>query len=136
VPIQEGSEKAMLEKSFLNQLANTVGWCRFVPWNKDEIRSALAYIIGWQMSEKELHRVIDRGVTLTQIFNLREGFTSADDKLPERFSTTPSEGALRGIDPEQFKIVQKAYYKLLGWDENGVPTQQTLKDLDIMWAGM
>jgi aldehyde:ferredoxin oxidoreductase len=86
------------------------------------------------MSEEELQKVVDRGVTLAQLFNLREGLTSADYKLPERFTTTPSEGALRGIDPVQFDIVQKAYYKLLGWDENGVPTRQKLKDLDIMWA--
>ena len=55
-------------------------------------------------------------------------------KLPKRFTTTPSEGALRGIDPVQFDIIQKAYYRLLGWDENGVPTRQKLKDLDIIWA--
>ena len=87
------------------------------------------------MSEEELKKVVDRGITLTRIFNLREGLTSAEDKLPERFTTTPSEGALQGIDPVKFDIVQKAYYKMLGWDKNGVPTRQKLKDLDIMWAG-
>ena len=52
---------------------------------------------------------------------------------PECFILGNSQ-SLRGIDPVQFDIVQKAYFKLLGWDENGVPTVQTLKDLDILWA--
>jgi aldehyde:ferredoxin oxidoreductase len=130
----EGCEQEIHEKGFASQLVNSLGLCRFVPWEKDEVRAALKYVTGWEMSEEELQKVVDRGVTLAQLFNLREGLTSADYKLPERFTTTPSEGALRGIDPVQFDIVQKAYYKLLGWDENGVPTRQKLKDLDIMWA--
>ena len=134
VAIQAGAEKTMVEKGFLNQLANTLGWCRFVPWKNEEVLAALEHITGWPMGEEELRQIGNRGITLTQIFNLREGFTPADYKLPNRFSTTPSNSALRGIDPVQFEIVQKAYYNLLGWDENGVPTQQTLKDLDIMWA--
>jgi len=133
--IQEGCEQEILEKSFLNQLANSLGLCRFVPWQKDEVRAALEHVTGWQMSEEELKKGVDRGVTLTRIFNLREGLTSAEDKLPDRFTTTPSEGALQGIDPVKFDTVQKAYYKMLGWDKNGVPTRQKLKDLDIMWAG-
>jgi aldehyde:ferredoxin oxidoreductase len=27
------------------------------------------------------------------------------------------------------------YYKMMGWDEKGVPTQDTLVALDIGWAG-
>jgi aldehyde:ferredoxin oxidoreductase len=134
VTIQEGCEQEILGKGFLSQLVNSLGLCKFVPWKEDEARAALEHVTGWQMSEEELRNVVDRGVTLTQFFNLREGLTSAEYKLPERFTTTPSEGALQGVDPVQFDIVQKAYYKLLGWDENGVPTPQKPKELDIMWA--
>lgn len=135
VTLLEGCEREILKKSFPSQLVNTLGLCKFVPWKEDEVRAALEYVTGWPMSEEELRTVVDRGVTLTQLFNLREGLTPAEYKLPERFAATPSEGALRGIDPATFEIVQKAYYKALGWDENGVPTRRTLKDLGIMWAG-
>lgn len=30
--------------------------------------------------------------------------------------------------------MQKAYYRLLGWDEKGVPTKERLGKLQIKWA--
>lgn len=115
-------------------MSNSLVTCRFVPWTIDEICDALAYITGWQVNEEELREVVARSVTLTQVFNLREGLSEEDYKLPKRFFETPVEGALKGLDPIMFALVQKAYYNLLGWDDSGVPTQRTLSKLDIDWA--
>ncbi len=41
------------------------------------------------MDSDELMSVVERGVTLARIFNLREGFSVDQDQLPKRFATSP-----------------------------------------------
>jgi aldehyde:ferredoxin oxidoreductase len=79
---------------------------------------------------------VERGVTLSRIFNLREGFTAKDDTLPRRFFTSPTDGPLKNvaIDPEKLEQAQKVYYQMLGWSESGIPTYGRLVELDIEWA--
>ena len=134
VCIDADSGRNLFEKSASAHLTNTLGVCKFVPWTTEETLSALEAIIGWRLSAASLQAVAERGVTLMRIFNLREGFTAENDKLPPRFAFTPPDSPLQGIDPVQFKKAQKDYYRLMGWDENGVPTMQTLRRLDIKWA--
>ena len=44
-------------------------------------------------------------------------------------------GALQGhaIDHEQFERALQLYYGMMGWDEQGVPTQAKLVELDVGW---
>ena len=56
-----------------------------------------------------------------------------DDKNPGRFwKPLPSE-PFKGkqLDKDEFKNDIQRYYKLVGWDENGIPTPEILKKLDI-----
>ena len=90
------------------------------------------------MSLEELMAVAERGITLIRLFNLREGFSAADDRLPERFASPPLKGDLKekqeAIDPTELREAQKVYYQLLGWDQDGVPTKACLTALDLEWA--
>ncbi len=70
---------------------------------------------------------------------MREGFTTADDRLPERFFAPPTAGPLhdenRALDRAEFARAQESYYRLLGWDpQTGVPTVDKLEDLGVGWA--
>jgi aldehyde:ferredoxin oxidoreductase len=117
-------------------MVNTVGLCMFVPWSNSQVRDAMEAITGWPMSYWKLMKAVERGITLARIFNLREGFSAQDDRLPHRFATHPSEGPLKGItlDPAQLAEVQSIYYQMLGWDELGIPTYSRLVELDVEWA--
>ena len=123
------------EKGFSAQLTNYLGICKFVPWSAEQILDAVRHITGWPVTAGDLVRVVERGITLARIFNIREGFTEKDDALPKRFSMTPADGPLRGLDPEKFAEAQKTYYRMMGWDEAGVPTLSKLAELEIEWAG-
>ena len=82
-------------------------------------------------SVKELKRLGARVVSLSRMFNVREGFERSDDTLPRRFLETPlPEGPAKG-EIVHLEPMVKTYYEVRGWDENGVPTSQTLKDLQI-----
>jgi aldehyde:ferredoxin oxidoreductase len=75
-------------------------------------------------------------MTLARIFNLREGISAKDDKLPRRFLDSPSEGPLKevSIDSAKLEMAQRDYYQMLGWNEAGIPTLEKLVELDIEWA--
>jgi aldehyde:ferredoxin oxidoreductase len=124
----------LYEKGFSAQLTNTLGMCKLVPWSEVQIREAVAHVTGWSVTDRELMQVVERGVTLARIFNIREGFSEKDDALPKRFADTPSDGPLKGINPEAFGEARKTYYQMMGWDESGVPTPARIAELEIGWA--
>ena len=88
------------------------------------------------MSHWRLMKTVERGATLARIFNLREGFSRADDILPQRFFSPPSDGPLTdsGIDGKAFNAAREIYYQMMGWDPEGVPTYARLVELGIEWA--
>ncbi|TEU05193.1 aldehyde ferredoxin oxidoreductase, partial [Candidatus Bathyarchaeota archaeon] len=74
--------------------------------------------------------------TIERMFNLREGFSRKDDRLPERYFEEPTPIGLpivRGkkIDRDKFEKMLDEYYALHGWDENGVPKKETLEGLGL-----
>jgi len=87
----------------------------------------------------------ERSFNLERLFNLREGLTTADDSLPDRLTKTPqpanpvcsnpaSSSADSAPDPTHVVPLEKMlkqYYKVRGWDKNGVPKKRTLKRLKI-----
>ncbi len=70
-----------------------------------------------------------RGYTLERLFNLREGLTRKDDHPPKRFTDQALSGNPRMRVPLD-KTLPK-YYKLRGWDKNGVPPPRTRKKLGL-----
>ncbi|MBU2261590.1 MAG: aldehyde ferredoxin oxidoreductase C-terminal domain-containing protein, partial [Proteobacteria bacterium] len=47
---------------------------------------AVACVTGRPLTDRDLRQVVDRGVALARIFNIREGFSEKDDLLPKRFA--------------------------------------------------
>jgi aldehyde:ferredoxin oxidoreductase len=118
------------------QAINYLGICLFIPFTKKQIIELIEAITGMKMSHWRLMKTVERGITLSRIFNLREGFTVDDDVLPERFSTSPESGPLKGIkvDKAEHEDAREAYYQMFGWDEKGVPTRGRLAELNMLWA--
>ena len=139
VPVYEmsGRKARMLyEVGLWRHLANSLGLCLFVPWSNEQVTQAVEAITGWPMSSWKLMKTAERSITLARVFNLREGFTRRDDTLPRRFASSPADSNLKGVgvDPEKLSSAQKAYYQMMGWDENGIPTHGRLVELNIEWA--
>jgi len=71
-----------------------------------------------------------RGLTLARLFNLREGMSRVDDRLPARFSDPLPKHA--GLTREQQDKVVTDYYVEQGWDPaTGVPTAETIRALEL-----
>ena len=128
--------RMVYELGLFKEIHNSLGVCSFMPWNITELREAVEAVTAWPVTTWKLMKAVERGMTLMRIFNLREGFTKDDDRLPERFHTAIQEGPLKGIkiDPAAHREAVEIYYQMLGWDRNGVPTKACLTALDLEWA--
>ncbi|RKD95582.1 aldehyde ferredoxin oxidoreductase family protein [Halopiger aswanensis] len=81
----------------------------------------------------ELQRVGERIWTLVRLFNVREGFSRADDELPAQL-TEPLEGGPNdgnAVAAEAFEGMLDQYYEYRGWDKEGRPTPETLERLGL-----
>jgi aldehyde:ferredoxin oxidoreductase len=88
----------------------------------------------WSVTPQEILLIGERALNLTRLFNIREGFTRKDDTLPQRlFSQSATRGPSKGqvVDKAAFEKMLDEYYQYMGWDNNGVPTEDKLKELGI-----
>jgi len=111
--------------------------CSFLPYSYEQIANLTAAVTGWHTSVMEHLKVAERTLTMARLFNIREGFTSADDKLPKRFFQPKNDGVLSNtyLDPEEFEKAKSYYYTLMGWDAHtGIPLPKKLEELGILWA--
>jgi aldehyde:ferredoxin oxidoreductase len=86
------------------------------------------------VTDEELRAVVSRGLSLARLFNLREGVTAADDRLPKRLHEPLLKGPLsdRRLPEEEVQSIVTAYYADQGWDAaTGAPLKGTLEALDI-----
>jgi len=80
---------------------------------------------------KDLELIGERISTLARAINVREGFRRSADTLPDRNLSQPMVGG-----PADGHIVELApmldeYYRIMGWDSNGVPTPERMKELQL-----
>jgi aldehyde:ferredoxin oxidoreductase len=80
-----------------------------------------------------LLKIGERIVCLERCFNVREGFRRKDDTLPQRMVSEP----LRNAGPSTGQMVKDLdhlldeYYAALGYNQDGIPTPNKIKDLDL-----
>jgi len=78
---------------------------------------------GFDMDEDELAKIYKRNRNLIRAINIRRGLTRADEKPPEDH--------WRKRFPELEEQLLDAYYKFKGWNEQGVPTKESLHELGM-----
>jgi aldehyde:ferredoxin oxidoreductase len=81
-----------------------------------------------------LFKVGERIVNLERAFNVREGFTRKEDRLPDRMLNEPLHTFGAPGEGEMVREMEKfldRYYELRGWTVNGVPTREKLEDLGL-----
>ena len=97
-----------------------------------EAAELLSNVTGWDYSGTELMRTGARIHTMKKIFNIREGWQSKDDWLPERLlsETLPTGvGAGIGLSPGELREMIQSYYEARGWDENGFVPENNISPL-------
>ncbi len=108
--------------------------------NFEDWPKVLFYNTGLEMTPKEIWDVAERCYNIERLFNLREGLKRDDlkkgDMLNHRYFDEPCKRGAPDvigltIDRKKFKKMIDEYYEHHGWDENGIPTPETLKRLGL-----
>jgi aldehyde:ferredoxin oxidoreductase len=107
--------------------------CAFLDYTLDRQAELLKAVTGWETGAVELLITAERIVNIARLFNIREGFTAADDMLPERFFQPKTDGALsdKPLDRAKIDKAKAYYYRMMGWDDKGVPLPEKAAELGI-----
>ncbi len=108
--------------------------CHFYPYTYEHMAQALSGVTGLEYGIHDMLNVGARAQTLARLFNLREGFTADDDRLPQRVMKAFESGPLAGVEitEEAFNWAKQRYYELMKWDpETGVPSEACLAELEL-----
>ncbi len=108
--------------------------CHFYCYDYDHLAKALSGVSGLEYGIHDILAVGARAQTLARLFNLREGFTANDDRLPRRVMQPFASGPLEGIEitDEDFAWAKRRFYELMEWDpETGAPTGECLHELGL-----
>jgi aldehyde:ferredoxin oxidoreductase len=91
-------------------------------------------VTGWDVTSEELERVGERIINLERLFNVREGVRRRDDVLPWKVMHEPiPDGPSAGMfcPPEELDGMLDEYYRLRGWNADGIPTPARLAALGL-----
>jgi aldehyde:ferredoxin oxidoreductase len=94
----------------------------------------LARVTGWDVTADELRTTAARIVTAKKLYNVREGWTAAEDTLPRRFlSEGLPDGASAGatLPRERLQEMIRAYYAARGWDAQGRVPAEVIEALQL-----
>lgn len=138
----EGKGRMVWWHELHNAVSDSLGFCRFLTVFSSphgvQYRDFCRWILlctDLSLTPKELRAAGERIYTLERTMLVKEGFSRKDDTLPRRYFEEPvQEGPARGsvIDADAFQGMLDQYYRLHGWDRNGVPRRRTLLKLGLV----
>jgi benzoyl-CoA reductase subunit BamB len=117
-------------QEMMHYIDDAVGMCAGLssfplkpPYHIHNYPAFISSATGIDMDEAELSQIAKRNRTLLRAFNVRRGLRRADERPPEdhwkkRF-------------PELEAQLLDAYYKFKGWNKEGIPTKESLQELDL-----
>ncbi len=128
-----GKAEVLIGLQDLNAVLDSLVECKFAAYALGEAYFArlLSAVIGEAVEPAELLQTGERIWNVERLFNLRAGFTRADDALPRRLldepvSVGPSAGHVVDLEP-----MLDEYYAARDWDGDGRPTPRKLAELGL-----
>ena len=124
-----GKAGLLIVAQHLSAALDSLSLCKFSSFALSEEHYARLYsaVTGWEMSSQDLLLAGERIWNLERLYNLREGFSADDDRLPTRLLEEPNAaGSVVDLEP-----MLAEYYRFRGWGEDGVPTHVKLERLGL-----
>jgi aldehyde:ferredoxin oxidoreductase len=127
-----------MEHEHFAGLFDIVMLCKFLrgcftdAWS--EVAELYTLATGIELTADELQMASERSWNLKKAFNIREGWTKADDWLPARWLEDPlpsggSKGAV--VSADGLREMLQAYYEARGWTEDGLIPKGKLTALGL-----
>lgn len=129
----KGKAQFVVDFQHLMSMIDSLHCCKFMIFGGMTIEPLireLNLITGWNFSKEDFLKTGERIFNLKRLYNVREGISRKDDTLPPRILNYPRGGGAGDNLPFLNKMLNE-YYQIRGWDEFGIPTEETLKRLDL-----
>ncbi|OLS31407.1 MAG: Tungsten-containing aldehyde ferredoxin oxidoreductase [Candidatus Thorarchaeota archaeon AB_25] len=111
-------------------LTNSSVNCNFYPIDGDQLLKLIQLATGWDIDIDELVQTGERIFTMMRLLNLKLGYDSKNEGLPE-LVLRPLEGATEGHVPD-IEAQLKTWYEYRGWDrKSGKPPKKKLEKLGL-----
>ena len=119
----EGKADLLIDYEDRLNIFDTLVLCRFYRdlYTWEELEKALTVVIGKDSTKDVLRKAASHIVNMTRTFNIREGLTPADDRLPKRLHKEALPEGGRITENEMERLIAD-YYALRGWNEQGNPS--------------
>lgn len=112
---------------------DSCGLCLFTSFalGADDYAGLVNAVCGTSLTGDDFIQAGERIWNLEKLYNLKAGIDSSQDTLPGRLLNDPiSDGPSKGWVHKLDQLLPK-YYEARGWDVNGIPTPERLKQLGI-----
>jgi aldehyde:ferredoxin oxidoreductase len=129
----EGASSSDLCRVAMNDSLCLCTFCSSGVWGASTdkiVTDMLNPLCGWSWKTDDYWMAAKRILTAERVFNVREGISAKDDRLPKRmYAEKLPAGPKKGVvfTEEDHKKFSTDAYKFLGWDEKGIPTEAALK---------
>jgi aldehyde:ferredoxin oxidoreductase len=126
---------AVMEGIDGTNVRNSMVVCDFVPLGLPVLAGLLNAATGSNHTAESLMNIGAKITNLARWYNLRNGRSDVDDTLPARFfNETSLGGFMKGkkLEESYFKTFIHSYYDMRKWDNNGKPTQEVLKEYELV----
>jgi aldehyde:ferredoxin oxidoreductase len=118
----------------MHYIDDAIGTCAFLssfrgqfggrpPYHIYNLPNFISHAIGMDLDDAGLWRIATRNRNLIRALNVRRGLRRSDEKPPE------DHWKIR--DPEMETKLLDAYYEFKGWNNEGIPTKETLDELGL-----
>jgi len=129
-------KKAQLVKDIQDERAAffSLVFCDFAPISEEDCVDLLNFSTGFKHTKQSYLSSGERIWNIIRLFNLREGFNPAGEKLPSRFFNLPfTKGPAKGkvLSDKEFQKSMQEYYSLRGWNKRGIPTLEKFEELGL-----
>jgi aldehyde:ferredoxin oxidoreductase len=136
---EKGRGKLVKETEDLYSIIDSIMVCKFSRGTYvkgfDDLAALYVAVTGIEMSGEELRLAGERINNLGRLINIREGLTRKDDSLPWKVMHVPipDEGPSKGshVTQEELDLLLDDYYEVRGWNREGIPTLEKLKELGM-----
>ena len=139
-PVTEDCARYVIDSQHERPIFDALGTCRLqlmeLGFEGEHYAELFGLITGRKTTWNELLAVSERIWHLTRAFSVREieGFGRGWDYPPRRLCEDPVRtGPNKGhcIPMEDVEFLLSSYYRARGWDEDGIPTRETLERVGL-----
>ena len=131
----EGKGLLVFKSQNLMGMMDSLKLCKFILFGGITITHIVdwyRHVTGREMSIDDFIKTGERIFNLKRLYNVKLGISRKDDTLPFRSLTFKRTG--KGLTPNlpPFGQILGEYYEHRGWSEDGIPTPEKLRELELL----